>query len=380
LTRAVSIQTGLSWQGARPSGLNRVFRELMRRLPAEGVEVHGLVAGDAHVAEESGGAVTAFAPDRAPMWWRVVRARQAAAALVRAHPGAVLVSHFAPYGLALLGVRGKRPFVVHFHGPWSAESRAEGRGALSGALRRFIEGQVYRRADACVVLSEAFGDVLVEQFGVRRERLHVIPGAADIERFASVPARAEARRALGWDAQAPTLLAVRRLVRRMGLDRLVDAMPQVLRAHPALCVHIAGEGPERDALQARIVERGVSASVRLLGRLSDERLALAYRSADLGIVPSVALEGFGLIVPESLAAGTPVLVTPVGGLPETVRDLSPDLILAGADTDAIATGLLEALDGRRRLPSAERCAAFARERYDWSLAARRTADLYASLA
>lgn len=380
MTRAVTIQTALSWQDARPSGLNRVFRELTRRLPALGVEVHGLVAGDERVATDSGGTVTAFARADSPMWWRIARARAAAAQLVRVHPRAVLVSHFAPYGLALLAVRGQRRFVVHFHGPWSAESRAEGRGELSVGVRRAIERFVYRRADACIVLSEAFGDLLAREFGVERTRVHVIPGAADIERFTALPPRAEARRALGWDAGAPTVLAVRRLVRRMGLDRLVDAVPALVRSVPGIRVLIAGEGPERDALQARIASLGVGASVALLGRLTDDELALAYRAADLTVVPSVSLEGFGLIVPESLAAGTPALVTPVGGLPETVRDLSRDLILAESDATSVARGITEAFNGTRALPDAAACTAFARARYDWSLAARRTADLYASLA
>jgi glycogen(starch) synthase len=380
MMRVVTIQTALSWQGARPSGLNRVFRELTRRLPGLGVEVHGLVAGDANVAVESGGAITAFASTTAPIWWRIAKARGAAARLVRAHRGAVLVSHFAPYGLALLAVRGRQRFVVHFHGPWSAESRAEGRGDLSVALRGAIERFVYRRADACVVLSVAFGELLVRDFGVARERVHVIPGATDVERFASLPPRADARRALGWADGVPTVLTVRRLVRRMGIDRLIDAVPAILRSAPGIRVLIAGDGPEREALQARIVDRGVTASVTMLGRLTDDQLGLAYRAADLTVVPSIALEGFGLIVPESLAAGTPALVTPVGGLPETVRDLSPDLVLAESDVDSIARGIVEAFDGTRALPDAATCAAFARANYDWSLAASRTADLYASLA
>jgi glycosyltransferase involved in cell wall biosynthesis len=350
------------------------------RLPALGVEVHGLVGGDAKVAAESGGIITAFAPVTMPMWWRILKANQAAARLVRAHPGAVLVSHFAPYGIALLAVRGRRRFVVHFHGPWSSESRAEGRGELSVALRGAIERFVYRRADVCVVLSEAFGDLLVREFGVARDRVRVIPGATDVARFTALPPRADARRALGWSEGAPTVLAVRRLVRRMGLDRLIDAAPAILRSFPGVRIYIAGDGPEREALQARIVDRDVASSVTMLGRLTDEQLALAYRAADLSIVPSIALEGFGLIVPESLAAGTPALVTPVGGLPEVVRELSPALILAEADVDSIACGIVEAFEGTRVLPDAATCSDFARARYDWSLAATRTADLYASLA
>jgi len=374
-----AVQVGAGWHMARPGGLERVFLELTRRLPALGIGTQGLVVGNAQVAQQSAGAVRAFAPEGASMLTRLRAVRRTARAALAEHPGALLVSHFAPYGLGLLGLPAHR-FVVHFHGPWSAESRAEGHGALSFAMRRTLERAVYRRADACVVLSRAFSALLQREFGVRADRIHVIPGGVSTERFASLPDRAAARAALGWPADRPIVLAVRRLVRRTGVDRLVEAMPALRARVPNVLVLIAGEGPETAALDARIRAHGVGDAVRLLGRLPEEQLPLAYRAATLTVVPTVALEGFGLIVPESLAAGTPVMVTPVGGLPETVEDLSPAMILQDATPGAIATGLAEALTGARQLPDAAACAAFACERYDWSVVARQVATLYTSLA
>ena len=82
-----------------------------------------------------------------------------------------------------------------------------------------------------------------------------------------------------------------------------------------------------DELEARCVAEGLDRPRPLLGFVPDEQLPLAYRAADFSIVPSVALEGFGLIVAESLAAGTPVLVTAVGGLPETLEGLAPQCVV-----------------------------------------------------
>lgn len=64
-----------------------------------------------------------------------------------------------------------------------------------------------------------------------------------------------------------------------------------------------------------IVDRGLSDNVELLGFVPDDLLPHIYRAADLSIVPTQALEGFGLIALEALAAGTPVIVSPVGGPP-----------------------------------------------------------------
>jgi glycosyltransferase involved in cell wall biosynthesis len=90
----------------------------------------------------------------------------------------------------------------------------------------------------------------------------------------------------------------------------------------------------------------------------------------------VALEGFGLITVESLASGTPVLVTPVGGLPEAVAGLSQDLVLPSTGADAIADGLSKALDGAIRLPDSDACRAYARANFDSPVIAARVASVY----
>jgi glycosyltransferase involved in cell wall biosynthesis len=94
------------------------------------------------------------------------------------------------------------------------------------------------------------------------------------------------------------------------------------------------------------------------------------------VVPTATLEGFGLVTIESLAAGTPVLVTPVGGLPEVVSDLAPELVLPGTGPPALAEGLLAALSGRLPLPSAKACQDYVRGRFDWPVIAARVRDVY----
>ena len=382
-----SVQVGMEWQLEHAGGLNRYFRELLVRLPGAGVDVHGLVAGGMQVEQESKGMVRAFAPTSVSMWRRVRAARRAVHAVLSTlspstppTPRIVLVSHFAPYGLALLKAARTFPLVVHFHGPWSVESRDQGRSWSSMCVRHALERHVYQRAERCIVLSHAFARVLEHEFDVPPERITVIPGGVDAAHFAAQPSRAESRQALEWSAQAPTVLTVRRLVRRTGVDRLIAAVPALRARVPAVQVMIAGAGPERAALEAQARALGVQDAVRFLGLVPESQLPLAYRAADLTVVPSVTLEGFGLIVPESLAAGTPVLVTPVGGLPEAVGDLSGALVLRDASAAAIANGLSEALTGARPLPSAAQCAAFARERYDWSVITARVADVLAECA
>ena len=110
--------------------------------------------------------------------------------------------------------------------------------------------------------------------------------------------------------------------------------------------------------------------------MPDDDLPLAYRAADLTVVPTVSLEGFGLITVESLAAGTPAIVTPVGGSPEVIGGLSPDLIVPDWTPAALAAAINAALDGTLKLPTPTQCQAFARRHYDWSTVCQSVADVY----
>jgi glycosyltransferase involved in cell wall biosynthesis len=294
-------------------------------------------------------------------------------------PDALLVSHFALYTFPLGWIRGgllRRPLVIHFQGPWALEGSAERGSRLSAIAKHAVERSVYDHGATFIVLSDAFGRLLAERYAVPRDRIRVVPGGVDVDRFADVPSQADARRALGWPADRPIVVAVRRLVQRMGLDTLLEATTSIRRAIPSALIMICGAGYLRADLERGIAARGLTDCVRLIGFVPDNMLPLAYRAANLSVVPSVALEGFGLVAAESLAAGTPVLVTPIGGLPEVVAGLAPECVLAGTSADDLADGIIGGLTGRIALPGADACQKFARERYAWSNIARQLREVY----
>jgi glycosyltransferase involved in cell wall biosynthesis len=147
----------------------------------------------------------------------------------------------------------------------------------------------------------------------------------------------------------------------MGLETLLEAWAEVCRDHPGALLGIVGEGSIRTELEEQARRLPTPSSVRLLGRLGDSDLAEWYRAADVSVVPSTALEGFGLVVLESLACGTPVVVSDAGGLPEAVNGLGPGLVEPAGDALAWSRRLSRILAGHGGLPDGDRCRAYAEE-------------------
>jgi glycosyltransferase involved in cell wall biosynthesis len=287
----------------------------------------------------------------------------------------VVASHFAFYAGALLPKLSRMNHVVHFHGPWAAETAAERRLQLNVAMKRAVESAVYSSAKAFVTLSRAFKDLLTSEYRVDPARVYVIPGAVDLRRF-SPGDRIAARRLLGWPEDKRILLCVRRLVRRMGLENLLDAFAEVARDYPDAILVIGGAGTLREQLESLARNRRLSEQVRFTGFIPEPDLPLAYRAADLSILPSQSLEGFGLTALESLACGTPVLVTPVGGLPEVVAGLDTKLMLPDKGVAAVADRLHHFFNGELSLPSCEECRKHVESNFSWPSISERVRALY----
>lgn len=371
-----ALQIGMHWFPERAGGLDRVYHSLAQSLPGAGVDVRGLVAGASQAAQDTGGKIYSFAQADEPLMTRVFKSRRALISELRNHRPDIVAAHFALYAVGGLSSLRTMPFVMHFHGPWAEESGVERASGLSTRIKQKVEKTVYQRADRLIVLSRAFRDVLSNTYDINPAKISIVPGCVDVPHFNIAKNRREARESLSLPLDRPIVFAVRRLVRRMGLEELIDAIGLLKRKWPDILLVIAGRGPLTAELQARVTAAGLSDSVRLLGYVSDEMLPELYRAADISVVPTVALEGFGLITIESLSAGTPVLVTPVGGLPEVVTQLSTNLILESTGADAIADRLGEFFAGTIALPSAAECHSYALENFDLPVIAKKTAAIY----
>lgn len=162
----------------------------------------------------------------------------------------------------------------------------------------------------------------------------------------------------------------------MGIHVLIDAWPGVLRRHPDAILEIVGTGTAEFELVEQ-AGRVAPESIVFRGRLPDHDLIDAYSRSHVTVVPSIALEGFGLIALESLASGRSPIVTDCGGLPDAVRDLDPSLIVPPRDVVALTNRIIKALSGE--LPDVREARAHA-ERFGWTSVANAHFELYSSLS
>jgi glycosyltransferase involved in cell wall biosynthesis len=279
----------------------------------------------------------------------------------------MVVSHCTPSLFPSLQQLGRKPLICHFHGPRYLERTVEGAHPLSVRLSKYIEEKVYARTDHAITLSHYMKNVLIETYGFAEKQISVVPGGVNADRFKQTISRQEARRQLGLAIDRPLILAVRRLERRMGLQSLVEAIHEVVRKYPDVLVLIAGKGALREELDKQITTKNLTGHVQTVGAVTEQELPLLYRAADFAIVPSIAYEGFGLVLLESLASGTPVLGTPVGAIPEVLEPLNKALVFEDASPRSLADGICDALSGRRKLPTMAECESYAIDRFAWPI-------------
>jgi glycosyltransferase involved in cell wall biosynthesis len=371
-----TLQIGMGWFTEQPGGLDRYFYDCYHYLPQADINVMGLLAGSNKVIQDSKGGVQTFASPNGSLIQRWLKMRKVFNQTLVENQYDLVVSHFALYTFPILNQLNSLSLVTHFHGPWALESDVEIKRPISIWFKKQIEKTVYNRSHQFIVLSQTFRDLLHQEYQVPLDKIHIIPGGVDIDRFKINLSPTEARKQLNWHLDRPIIFCIRRLAKRMGLENLITAMAQVRSHKSDILLYIAGKGALANTLQTQIEELELTNNVKLLGYVPDEQLPLCYRAANFSVVPTIALEGFGLIVIESLAAGTPVLGTPIGGIPEILRPFSEDLVFEGCKPNQLATGIIAALSGDRILPNSIACLDYVTENYAWSAISRKIKLVY----
>jgi glycosyltransferase involved in cell wall biosynthesis len=255
---------------------------------------------------------------------------------------------------------------------------------LQVSARKSIEQTVLKKSDCIVALSEYTREKLQRTYGLSSSKINVIPGGVDLNRFRPSTDKARIRARLDLPEDKFILFTVRNLVPRMGLENLISAFKIVQKGHPDLLLVIGGEGPLGSTLREQVRRYGIEDFVRFTRYIPDEDLPSYYQMADLFILPTTELEGFGLVTVEALASGLPVIGTQVGGTREILSKLGADYLFDDSTPQSIASGILKALNGWAANQAAyknisETCRKVAELHYSWDNHVRKLEDLYYSM-
>ncbi len=186
------------------------------------------------------------------------------------------------------------------------------------------------KADGLITVCQALKDRLVE-LGTVEQRVTVLRNGVDLDLFRPID-RAEARKAM--QVTRRTLVSVGLLIDRKGHHHIIRAMPHL----PDTDLLIAGNGPDRRALEKLASDMGVAERVRFLGSLDQQALRIVYNAADALILAS-SREGWANVLLESMACGTPVVASSVWGTPEVVAAPEAGVLMTSLDPDGVVQGV-----------------------------------------
>jgi D-inositol-3-phosphate glycosyltransferase len=274
------------------------------------------------------------------------------------------------------------PLVSTFHTLAQLKNRvAETAAEREQAVRFEIERRTMAGSDRVVALTAVDRQQMVRHYGALAP-IDVIPGGVDLARFSPRPWLA-ARQALGLEASSRIVLFVGRIQRLKGLEVLLRAFARLGDLDARLVV-VGGqrgtghESREIGRVQHLAAKLGLEDRTRFVGAVAHEQLPLYYSAADVTVMPS-SYESFGLVAVESLACGTPVVATRVGGLSSLVRDGETGLLVPWRDAELFADRLRQVLTDE---PLRQHLASQAREsvlRFSWERIADEHLAVYADV-
>ena len=363
------IITMLQFYPDQPSGSNRLAYDEAVFLAAQGHEVWVITQDmsgdkpeysthkDLHVLRYPRMQLDLYDPRR--LWSHQLQTRSSLSRFVRQPVNLIHGHSLLNYSGAISLYDKSTRKCYSMHSPVRMEVLANGRGTgavqrfrdiIAGNISHYLECRCLQRSDAVTVESGYSYSLIKEIYGRKiLNKSRVIPGWVDLTNYNIITDRHSIKIELGWPTNVPVLFTLRRLVPRMGLDRLLCALRKVASAGSAFHFFLGGSGPLLNDLQELAIKLEITDRVHFLGRIPDGSLPHMYAAADAFVLPTAELECFGLIAIEALACGRPVLATPVGAIPELIKPIESKWLAESNDIESIAKLLIDFLRGN--LPS-----------------------------
>lgn len=242
----------------------------------------------------------------------------------------VALAHFGHTAVRILPLTRRLgvPLVAHFHGfdlSSSLRNNRWYRWSLQAALPSF----------ASVVVVGTQQAEVVEDLGVPRDRIHLVPCGVPITEFDARPAP--------QDDEPIRFISLSRLVEQKGVDISLAAFALVAERRSEVHFDVVGDGPQRASLEAAVSRLGVGDRVTFHGDIAPDGVRELLRSAHVFVQHSIErggwFEGFGVSVTEAAATALPVIVSRCGGLLDQVIDGETGLLVAQGDIAGMAAAM-----------------------------------------
>lgn len=312
------------------------------------------------------------------------------------------LSHSAA-GIMLSSKTRKTLKIYHFHGAPSLELKSRisrpKRHKILGKVKRFIFSFPFlfiedaflkiclRRADIIISPSQWGKRLLISRFKVAPSKIKVVNNGVNTKRFRPISGRTrrQIKKTLGFKRNFPMLTIITRLEPLKGIDNTIKALPLILKKYPKSLLAIAFPLAKDSRFYLETLFKlskklEVDKNIKFFKNPSVRKLVNLYRGSDCFLMVSKTLENFPLTILESLACGTPVLGTPVGGIPEALKPLNQKFLLKGISAEEIAKGVANflSLSEKKKQVLRNKCVKYT-QNFSWEKQTEELVGLYQKL-
>lgn len=231
--------------------------------------------------------------------------------------------------------------------------------------------EIADQVDYVTYLGEFTKNALVKRVKERGKLVRIAPGI-DTEHFS--PFEVDDLKAELKLTNHPTIISVGRLVHRKGQDRLIAALPTILKEIPDVKLVFVGQGPHRKTLDKLVRKHGVQEHVLFIGRIAYEQLPRYINLGDIFAMPSrsrlfgLEVEGLGIVYLEASSCGIPVVAGASGGAPDAVLEGETGFVVDGNDLSEIAGACIKLLNSNDlRTRMSKRGRTWSQEHWRWEI-------------
>ena len=278
----------------------------------------------------------------------------------------------------------KVPFVQTIHGVLAdeyAQARLQGGISTRSRIANFfmnrlakIEEESARNATLVVTISNYSREKILQFYDIESRKIRIVPNGVDTERFNPAKDCSLIKKRLGT-TNRQTVLFVGRLIPRKGLVYLIDAAKSIVKERHETLFVIAGEGPLKSQLIAKVKAANLAQNFVFMGDIPESELSAVYGCADVFAFPSIQ-EGQGIALLEAQSSAKPVVAFDAAGVNEAMIDRETGLLIK-PDQNELAEAILKLLsDDSLREDMGKRGRIFVQDNFTWDICAQRMSKVY----